>query len=106
MPDRLDHLRHRVEHAPSDPDALTELGRAYLEDGRFEQADALLQLALEVDPGWYPAAISLAVCRSQTRDHDGAMKILHEAAQQTRQNEDPEGFDRVREAMESISRHA
>lgn len=105
MPDRLDHLRHRVEHAPSDPDALTQLGSLYLEQGRFEEANALLSLALEIDPGWHPASISLAICRNATRDRDGAMQILTAAAEEARRNEDSEAFDLVRDTMESISRH-
>ncbi|MBG85242.1 MAG: hypothetical protein CMJ40_11945 [Phycisphaerae bacterium] len=105
MPDRLDHLRHRVEHAPSDPDALTQLGTLYLEQGRFEEANALLCLALEIDPGWHPASISLAICRNSTRDRDGAIEVLTAAAEEARRNEDADAFDLVRDTMESMTRN-
>jgi len=103
MPDRLDHLRHRVEHDPGDPDALCELGREYIRMGQDDQATAHFQLALEIDPAWYPAAVSMALCQVRSNDPSAAIETLSRAAQQAREAEDNEAIEQIRTAMERIS---
>ncbi len=102
MPDRLDQLRHRVEHAPGDPDALCELGREYISMGQDERGRAHFELALEIDPAWYPAAVSMAMCQHRADDQHAAMDTLAKAAEQAREAEDTEAFEMIRNAMESI----
>ncbi|MDG2201285.1 MAG: tetratricopeptide repeat protein [Phycisphaerales bacterium] len=103
MPDHLDHLRHRVEHAPGDPDALCELGSEYLRRGQDDHAAAHFKLALEIDPTWYPAAVSMAMCQHRANDQPAAMETLAQAAEQARETEDNEAFEQIRNAMERIS---
>lgn len=50
-----------AELAPKDPATLDVLGYLYFSSGRFATAEETLKTVLEIDPGYYPARIHLAM---------------------------------------------
>src|SRR4028118_1655019 len=57
----LSRFEQALESAPGNPEAIEAVGRALLNLGRLEEAEASLLDALEIDPEWVAPRVGLAL---------------------------------------------
>lgn len=72
-----------VELDPLSLPIQTNLGEAYLDAGRFEEARAQLERVVGIDPNFRAARESLAFVCMELGDHDRAIDLLETQARQT-----------------------
>ena len=70
----LSRFEQALESAPGNPEAIEAVGRALLNLGRLEEAEASFLDALEIDPEWVAPRMGLALV---ALGRDEPFKIVH-----------------------------
>ena len=55
----LEHYLEAIRLQPRFVEAINNLGRLYLDEGRLEEAKASFRRALDINPGFTPARVNL-----------------------------------------------
>lgn len=74
LEDALSRFEQALQSAPEDPEVLEAVGRALLNLGRLEEAEACYLDALELDPGWAAPRMGLALVAIR---RDEPFKTVH-----------------------------
>lgn len=77
--DEVERLEARIESEPDNPEPRAELGRLYMDAGRYEEAIARLEEALELEPDDLYARSHLALCYLNAGNLEGAVASYEEA---------------------------
>ena len=80
MPDEAERKwKECIEKYPKFEWAYSNLGSQYVEQGRYKEAEEMLNKALEINPSYLNAWIHLARLKRQQKDFDGAKECIDKA---------------------------
>ena len=91
-----------IEQDPDDPMLFFTLGRLYLDEKRFEEAQKALKKAVELDKGYSAAWLELGRAHIGADDEEKARGAFEQAATHAAANGDLRVKNEARDALEQL----
>jgi tetratricopeptide (TPR) repeat protein len=80
MKQQLAYYQQMVKEKSDDPQERVNLGFSYFQLGRVDEAILNYEVALQIDPGFYPAYLNLGYAYYKKKEYDEALEAFNHAA--------------------------